>query len=141
MALRVRHAFVSAKPDGVDATKVQATNWNADLTATMATARMLGRTTAGEGAVEELDAAAVLAFAGAEAAGVAAAGDAAHVAAGDPHGQYQLESEKDAANGYPGLDVNSRLVLARLPLADTNGKVLVRRACCRASSSTVAASG
>jgi hypothetical protein len=53
---------------------------------------------------------------------------AAHVAAGDPHVQYQKESEKDAASGYPGIDANARLVLARLPLAGSDGQFLVRRA-------------
>ena len=53
---------------------------------------------------------------------------AAHVALADPHTQYQREVEKDAANGYPGLDANTRLVLARLPLADLDGKLLIRRA-------------
>lgn len=36
----------------------------------------------------------------------------AHVAAGDPHTGYQLESEKAAANGYASLDANSLLVQA-----------------------------
>ncbi|HXH05372.1 MAG TPA: hypothetical protein VNI83_02160 [Vicinamibacterales bacterium] len=50
-----------------------------------------------------------------------------HVAASDPHAGYQLESERNAPNGYAGLDANARLTLARLPLADTDGKLLVRR--------------
>ena len=50
-----------------------------------------------------------------------------HVGAADPHTGYQRESEKDAASGYPGIDTNSRLILARLPLADSDGKLLVRR--------------
>lgn len=37
------------------------------------------------------------------------AADAAHVAAADPHTQYQRESERNAANGYPGLDASSKL--------------------------------
>lgn len=35
---------------------------------------------------------------------------AAHVAASDPHIQYQKESEKDAASGYAGLNSSSRTV-------------------------------
>ena len=57
----------------------------------------------------------------------AAGAVAAHAAAADPHAGYQKESEKDAANGYPGLDANTRLVLARLPLASADGQFLVRR--------------
>lgn len=34
---------------------------------------------------------------------------ASHVAAGDPHTQYQRESEKDAASGYAGLNASSKL--------------------------------
>ena len=44
-----------------------------------------------------------------EEVGVAAAADAAHVAAGDPHTGYQKESEKNAANGYAGLDASTKL--------------------------------
>lgn len=56
MAVSLKHAFTSAKPDGPDATQVQPSNWNAEHTLTCATARVLGRTTAGDGAVEELTA-------------------------------------------------------------------------------------
>ncbi len=34
----------------------------------------------------------------------------AHVAAADPHPQYQKEAEKDSANGYAGLNAVSRTV-------------------------------
>lgn len=34
----------------------------------------------------------------------------AHVAEGDPHAQYQLESEKDSPSGYAGLDGSGRVV-------------------------------
>jgi hypothetical protein len=40
----------------------------------------------------------------------AAAALSAHVAAADPHTGYQKESEKDAANGYAGLNASSRIV-------------------------------
>lgn len=55
MALSVKHAFESAKGDGVDTTVVRPSNWNAEHTLLMATARILGRKTASTGAVEELD--------------------------------------------------------------------------------------
>jgi Chaperone of endosialidase len=54
MAISVTHAKVSAKPDGVDTSLVQPSDWNATHTITMATARILGRWTAGTGAVEEI---------------------------------------------------------------------------------------
>lgn len=56
MTVSLKHAFTSAKPDGADATQVQPSNWNAEHTLTCATARILGRTTAGDGVVEELTA-------------------------------------------------------------------------------------
>ena len=49
-----------------------------------------------------------------EEVGVAAAADAAHVAAGDPHTGYQKESEKGAANGYAGLDAGAKVPVAQL---------------------------
>jgi hypothetical protein len=54
MAISLKHAFTSAKPDGPDATRVQPSNWNAEHQLTMATGNVLGRTTAGNGAAEEL---------------------------------------------------------------------------------------
>lgn len=53
MTLDIRHAATSATPDdGVS--DVGSDEWNAALTAEMATGKILGRTTAGTGAVEEL---------------------------------------------------------------------------------------
>lgn len=63
MPVSLKHTKVSAKADGLDGALVQPSDWNDEHTLTMASARMLGRTTAGVGAVEELDAAAVRAFA------------------------------------------------------------------------------
>lgn len=54
MALLITHAFVSAKADGVDTTLIQPSNWNAALTTSMATGKVLGRATAGTGVIEEL---------------------------------------------------------------------------------------
>src|SRR6185312_942819 len=54
MTLSVKHAFQSAKSDGVDPTDVQPSNWNAAHALTCATGVVLGRQTAGVGAVEEL---------------------------------------------------------------------------------------
>ena len=54
MTIQVKHLFESAKADGVDSTVVQPSDWNEDHVLTMATAKVLGRMTAGSGAVEEL---------------------------------------------------------------------------------------
>ncbi|MGE0677762.1 hypothetical protein [Pseudolabrys sp.] len=59
MTISAKHNFQSAKSDGTDNTLVQPSNWNEEHVITMATDRVLGRTTAGDGAVEELDAAAL----------------------------------------------------------------------------------
>jgi hypothetical protein len=40
-----------------------------------------------------------------------------HVGAGDPHSQYQLESEKGVASGYAPLDSSSEVPVANLPVA------------------------
>lgn len=53
-----------------------------------------------------------------EAARIAA--DAAHIAAADPHVQYQRESEKDSNNGYLGADANARLTSTRLSMSATD---------------------
>lgn len=57
----------------------------------------------------------------------AAVGDAAHVAAGDPHTQYQKKSEKDAAGGYAGLDGSTLVNPAVLSLT-TLGDLFYRGA-------------
>lgn len=41
--------------------------------------------------------------------------DAAHVAAADPHAQYQREAEKGAAGGYAPLDASSLIPTVHLP--------------------------
>lgn len=68
-----------------------------------------GRTTLGLGT------AATMASTAFDASGAADDAIVAHVAVSDPHTQYQKESEKDAANGYAGLDASARLVAARMP--------------------------
>ena len=54
MAISLKHLFVSPKADGTDSTLVQPSNWNAEHQLQMATARIIGRTTAGAGAAEEI---------------------------------------------------------------------------------------
>jgi len=54
MTISAKHLFQSAKSDGADATVVQPGDWNDEHVLSMATARLLGRTTASAGAVEEI---------------------------------------------------------------------------------------
>ena len=54
MAISLKHAFTSAQTDGADTSLVRPSNWNADHVLTLATASLLGRTTAGTGAAEEI---------------------------------------------------------------------------------------
>lgn len=54
MTISLVHAFASSKGDGADATLVQPSNWNAQHTLNCATGVVLGRTSAGTGAVQEL---------------------------------------------------------------------------------------
>ncbi len=59
MTVSLKHAFHSSKGDGTDPTKVQPSNWNAEHELTMATGKILGRTSPNGGVVEELDASAL----------------------------------------------------------------------------------
>ena len=54
MAISLKHLFQSAKSDGADNTVVQPSDWNDEHVLTQATNRLLGRTTAGTGATEEI---------------------------------------------------------------------------------------
>lgn len=54
MAISLKHNFTSAVADEGDTSLVRPSNWNAEHTLTLATARLIGRTTAGTGAAEEI---------------------------------------------------------------------------------------
>lgn len=54
MAISAKHKFVSPKDDGVDSTLVQPSNWNDEHLITLDSGKVLGRMSAGNGAVEEL---------------------------------------------------------------------------------------
>lgn len=54
MAVSLKHAFASAKADSADPTLVNASNWNAEHTLTLATDKLLGRVSSGTGAAEEV---------------------------------------------------------------------------------------
>src|SRR6478735_7245385 len=54
MTLSVTHTFVSTQAQGADPDIVSKNEWNAEHAFTMATGKLLGRTTASAGAVEEI---------------------------------------------------------------------------------------
>lgn len=54
MTISIKHKFTNPKADGGDATIVRPTNWNDEHDLTLATDKLLGRATAGTGAVEEI---------------------------------------------------------------------------------------
>lgn len=54
MTIVITHPFVSGKADGTDLSLIQPSNWNANHSIVMPTARLVGRTTAGTGAAEEI---------------------------------------------------------------------------------------
>lgn len=54
MVISLKHSFTSPKSDGTDTTLVQPSNWNAEHVLTMASNRLVGRTTASAGAAEEI---------------------------------------------------------------------------------------
>jgi hypothetical protein len=70
MAVSLKHSKVSAKSDGLDTSLVLPSDWNAEHAITMATGRILGRTSSGTGAVEELSDADVKTFLDVSQAGV-----------------------------------------------------------------------
>jgi hypothetical protein len=60
MAISVTHKFTSLKGDGADATLIRPSNWNDTHNLNMATSNILGRLSAGPGAVEEIPATAYM---------------------------------------------------------------------------------
>jgi hypothetical protein len=54
MAISLKHNFQSAVADGGDTSLVQPSNWNAEHNLTLATARLIGRTSSGTGSAEEI---------------------------------------------------------------------------------------
>jgi hypothetical protein len=65
MAISLKHAFQSAKADSGDASLVRPSNWNAEHTITLDTARLIGRYTAGNGAAQEVTLGTGFSFSGA----------------------------------------------------------------------------
>lgn len=64
MAISIKHKFTSALPDSVDTSLIRPSNWNDTHDIVMATARLLGRITAGTGSAEEISVAAPLLLSG-----------------------------------------------------------------------------
>lgn len=62
MTVSLKHAFQSAKPDGADTSIVRPSDWNAEHVLTQASGKLLGRTSAGTGATEEITAGSGLAL-------------------------------------------------------------------------------
>lgn len=62
---------------------------------------------------------------GADPSGTASASMSAHVAAADPHTQYQRESEKGAASGYASLDGATKVPIAQIPTGSTSTTVCI----------------
>jgi len=54
MAISLKHNFQSAVADGGDTSLVRPSNWNAEHDLTLATARLIGRTSSGTGSAEEI---------------------------------------------------------------------------------------
>lgn len=54
MTISLKHLFQSAKGDGADPTQVQPSNWNAEHVLTLASAKLVGRSSPGSGAAEEI---------------------------------------------------------------------------------------
>lgn len=54
MTISLKHIFQSTKADGTDPTVVQPSNWNAEHTLICGVDKVLGRASAGQGAVEEI---------------------------------------------------------------------------------------
>ena len=54
MTVSLKHTKTSAIPDGGDANLVQPSDWNAEHDLTIATGKLVGRTTAGTGTIEEI---------------------------------------------------------------------------------------
>lgn len=54
MAVSLKHSKVSSVPDGADSSLVRPSDWNAEHVLTQDSGKLLGRTTAGTGATEEI---------------------------------------------------------------------------------------
>lgn len=115
MAISNKHKYVSGKADGGDTSLVRPSNWNDEHDLTMATGRILGRTTAGTGTVEELTAGTGLTLS----AGSLSVTSGTYAAAGDIIGQQTIwvpaaamtpRTTNGAASGSTELATNDVMV-------------------------------
>jgi hypothetical protein len=106
MAISLTHAFTSGKSDGADSTLVQPSNWNEEHSLTMASGSLVGRSTAGTGAAEEISLSANLTLSGGTLDVTSAAFQAADATL------TSIANLTTAANKIPyftGIDVASQL--------------------------------
>lgn len=130
MTVSLKHTFQSTKDDSGDVTIVQPSNWNEEHVLTCSTARILGRTTSGTGAVEELSVGAGLSLsAGSLAVGtvpVANGGTGATTLTGYVKGSGT--SALTASATIPTSDLSGTIAVANggtgLTSAGTSGNVL-----------------
>lgn len=105
MTITTKHKFQSAKADSGDASLIRPSNWNDDHSITLATSKLMGRYTAGTGAVQEVGLGANLAFsagnldfsAAANAALAAKASLASPVFTGDPRAVTDAATVSDTS--------------------------------------------
>jgi hypothetical protein len=97
MAFRIFRAFQSAKSDGPDATEIQPSHWNADLSTLMSVGKILGRTTTSPdpGPAEEIDAPVLVGRMSANRAGANQTGGT-----GGAFNKVQLDTEAADVNGW-----------------------------------------
>lgn len=138
MAFSLKHKFTSVKSDGVDPTLIQPSNWNAEHDLLMDSGNLLGRTTAGNGVVQQLTQAAVRTFLGLGDAAYAAASSFASATAvllkasnlsdvANPATARVNIGANNAANLDTGTIADARLP-SRLQTADLNNAYLGKTA-------------
>lgn len=109
MAVRARHTKTSGVADSGDTNLVQPSDWNADHPITADGPGIVGRTTAGAGAVAELDAPSVRSFLG-QFSGVATVTIAQQLGA--------LEHTQTVS--APGVTPSSHILVSLAPAQDTD---------------------
>ena len=124
MPVSLKHSFTSAAADGDDTSLVRPSNWNEEHQLTMSTGKVLGRSTAGTGAVEEIAVGTGLSLT------AGSLGNAGVTAFNTRTGSVTLSSgdvttalgytaenaaNKGEANGYASLDGGGKVPATQLP--------------------------
>lgn len=119
MSISLKHTKTSTIPDAGDSSLVQPSDWNSEHAITCATNKVLGRVTAGSGAVEEIDFTDLVTLSGAQtkitATGIlkgVGGGSIFSAAAGT---DYVAPSVLGAANGVATLGSDSKLTASQIP--------------------------